>query len=170
MSKLDLSKVWMGLAKSHSGDLFIVGAHDLTGRIYNALDEYPNIRNGTININGFKFGPGLGGSVGAAFVIAHGYNNIHEMKGVTGSWDFDLAVAAKLGDFLKGVGALGKAIDTMDKYKEATYLTEQAIKNLGITQKGIYTFPIPFAGAGLHVWGGFKFGDISVISTGIGVP
>ena len=37
---------------------------------------------------------------------------------------------------------------------------------MGITKPGIYTIPIPSGGWGAHVWGGYKFGDVSVISTG----
>jgi len=34
----------------------------------------------------------------------------------------------------------------------------------------VYTIPIPVAGIGLHVWGGYKFGDVSLFSTGKGIP
>ena len=64
------------------------------------------------------------------FVIAHGFETASEMVGVSGGWDFDVAIGAKLGDFLKGVKGIGKAIDTIEKYKKTRYLTENAIKNL----------------------------------------
>ena len=164
-------KIWTGLAKSHSGDLFLVGAYDVTGKVYNlGWDEESEVKNVVININGYKFGPGLGASVGAVFVIAHGYENAAEMNGVAGGWDFDVSIGAKLGDFFKGVKGLGKVVDTIEKYKKMRYLTENAIKNLGISKPGIYTIPIPFAGAGLHLWAGYKFGDVSVVDTGTGVP
>jgi hypothetical protein len=162
---------WAGLAKAHSGDLFVIGAHDVTGKIYNlGWDEDSEIQNAVININGYKFGPGLGASVGVVFVIAHGYEKAMEMNGVAGSWDFDISLGAKLADFLKGVKGLGKTIDTINKYKKMRYLTENAIKNIGITKPGIYTIPIPLAGIGLHLWAGFKFGDVSVFSVGMGLP
>lgn len=165
-----LRKVWAGLGKAHSGDLFVIGAHDLTGKIYNLGDEVPDIKNAWVNINGWKFGPGLGASVGAVFIIAHGYEKASEMYGDSGGWDFDLAIGAKLGDFFKGVRGLGKAVDSIQKYKKLRYLTENAIKNIGITKPGVYTIPIPLAGVGLHAWGGFKFGGITVPGTGVGVP
>jgi hypothetical protein len=59
----------------------------------------PDVRNAVININGYKFGPGLGASIDAVFVIAHGYSSASLMNGVSGDWDFDLAMGAKLGDF-----------------------------------------------------------------------
>jgi len=110
MSKLDLSKLWMGFAKSHSGDLGFMGAYDLTGKLYNSLDVYPNVRNGVININGVKYGPGLGGSISGVFVIANGYATLKEMEGVNESWDFDIALGAKLDAFLKGMRSLGTTL------------------------------------------------------------
>ena len=37
--------------------------------MYNLGDEIPEVRNAKININGYKFGPGLGASIGAAFCV-----------------------------------------------------------------------------------------------------
>jgi len=170
VSNIPLKDVWAGVAKSYSGDLFVVGAHDLTGKVYNLGDPDKNIRNAIININGYKLGVGLGGSVSGVFVLAHGYRTAQEMNGVSGGWDFDLAIVSKLSDFLKGLKGLGQVIDTMEKYKKMTALTQNVIKNLGITEPGIYTIPIPFTGFGMHVWGGFKFGDVSVFTTGNGIP
>ena len=162
--------VWAGLGKAHSGDLFVIGSHDLTARIYNLGDELSKVRNAVINVNGWKFGAGLGGSVSAVFVIAHGYETAQEMVGVKGDWDFDIAIGTKLGDFLKDVKGLGKVVDSYEKYKKLRYLTENAVKNMGITKPGIYTIPIPFAGVGIHLWGGYAFGDVSLFDTGFGVP
>ncbi len=132
-------------------------------------DELPNVRNAMLNINGYKLGLGLGGSVGAVFILAHGYDTSSEMQGVSGGWDFDIAIMAKLGDFLKGVRDLRNTVDTIQKYKKMRYLTENLIKNMGVTEPGIYTIPIPLAGVGVHLWGGYKFGDVSVLRTGKGI-
>jgi hypothetical protein len=168
-----LRNVWAGIAKSHSGDLFIIGAHDLTGMIYNLGDEIPDVRNAMLNINGYKFGPGLGASIGAALVIAYGYPQAGSMNGVTGGGDFDLAIGAKLGDLLKGIKYLGSTIDTLDKYKKMRYLTENILKTMVVNglpgSSGIITLPIPMAGVGLHAWVGFKFGDVKIWRTGKGI-
>jgi len=165
----ELKRIWVGVAKAHSGDLGIVGAHDTTGIIYNLGDKLPDMRNARLNINGFKFGPGLGGSISAVFVLAHGYDTAEDMNGVTGGWDFDIAIAAKLDSFIKGIRAIGDLVDTLQKYKKMRYLTENLIKNMGITEKGIYTLPIPFVGAGIHLWAGFKFGDVKTSNYGKGI-
>lgn len=164
-----LKNLWAGVAKSHSGDLVIVGAHDLTGMIYNLGDALPDVRNAMININGYKLGLGLGGSITASFVIAHGFSSADAMRGVSGGWDFDVAIAAKLDSFLKGIKGIGQVVDTIQKYKKMRYLTENAIKNLGITEKGIYSIPIPLAGGGIHLWGGYKFGDVKIFRKGTGI-
>jgi len=142
-----------------------MGVHD--GPEY--ADPLPDVRNATININGYKLGVGLGGSITAAFVIAHGYNTADAMNGVSGGWDFDISIGPKLDSFLKGVRGLGKVVDTIQKYKKLRYLTETTIKNIGITEPGIYSFPIPLAGGGIHLWGGFKFGDVRIFRKGKGI-
>jgi len=62
----------------------------------------------------------------------------------------------------------------MDKFCKMNYIASNAIKTtnsvVGGGKKAILTFPIPFAGAGIHVWGGFKFGKVSLLSAGKGVP
>ncbi|PCJ18652.1 MAG: hypothetical protein COB04_06990 [Gammaproteobacteria bacterium] len=167
-----LNNVWAGIAKGHSADLFVAGAFDVTGIVYNLGDNAPNVRNAVLNINGYKFGPGLGGSIGATLVIAYGYPQARDMVGETNGFDFDLAVGVKLGDLLKGLKGIGTALDTLDKFKKIRYVAEQTIKTTmnGVPEsKGIITLPIPLAGAGIHAWAGFKTGKISVFNTGTGI-
>src|SRR5215469_3514152 len=166
-----LRNVWAGLGKSHSGDMFVIGAQDLTAKVYNLGDGAPNIRNAIININGYKFGPGLGADVNAVFVVAVGFENAREMIGVDGAWDFDISLGTKLSDFLKDLNNLGKAIETMEKYEKTRYITENLIKDRKIIKcEGIYTLPLPFAGIGLHLWAGYKFGDVTLFGQGVGIP
>src|SRR5215467_7800569 len=40
-----LRNVWAGLGKSHSGDMFVIGAQDMTAKVYHLGDEGPKIRN-----------------------------------------------------------------------------------------------------------------------------
>lgn len=166
-----LKNVWAGVAKAHSGDLFVVGAHDLTGKVYNLGDGVPDVRNATLNINGFKFGAGLGGSISAVFVLCYGYNSADAMNGVKGGPDFDLALGPKLSSVLKSFEAGTKAVDTVQKYKKTRYIAENLFKNrsLATEDSGIITLPIPLAGVGLHAWGGYKFGEVSIMGKGKGL-
>lgn len=165
-----LKDTWAGIGKSHSGDLFVIGAHDLTAKVYNLGDDLSNVRNAVVNFNGWKFGIGLGADVGAVLVLAHGYSEPKDMIGVSGDKDFDISIGTKLGDFLKDLKYLGKMVEGIEKYKKMRYIVENAIKNRAIAETGLYTIPIPFAGVGLHLWAGYKFGDVNVFSTGVGVP
>ncbi len=166
-----LKNVWAGLGKSHSGDLFVIGAQDLTAKVYNLGDPVSKVGNAIININGYKFGPGLGADVSLVFVVAVGFENARNMIGVDGDWDFDVSLGTKLSDFLKDVKYLGRAIETVEKYEKTKYITENLIKGRKIIKgEGIYTLPIPFAGIGLHLWAGFKFGDVSLFGEGVGIP
>lgn len=166
-----LKNVWAGIAKAHSGDLFVIGAHDLTGMVYNLGDGVPDVRNATLNINGFKFGAGLGGSVSAVFVLCYGYNSADAMNGLTDGRDFDLALGPKLSGYLKSIGGVDDILDTVQKYRKSRYVAENLMKNREIVsgESGIITLPIPAAGVGLHAWVGYKFGEVSIMRTGKGI-
>ena len=165
----NLNNVWAGIAKAHSGDFFLGGAHDLTGIVYNLGDSIPDVRNAVLNINGGKVGPGLGGSISGVFVLCNGYSSAEAMIGSKNGFDFDIALGAKFSDFLKSFRYLGQVVDTVEKYKKTRYLAENLIKNDDFPEGGIYSIPIPLAGAGLHGWVGYKFGDVSIMRTGKGI-
>ena len=123
-------------------------------------------------MNGYKVGPGLGASIGATLIIAYGYSQPRDMIGEVSGFDFDLAVVAKLGDVLKGLNGIGTAIDTLDKFKKIRYAAEQTIKTTmnGMPEsKGIIALPIPMAGVGIHLWLGYKTGNVRIFRTGTGI-
>jgi hypothetical protein len=161
-----LKNVWAGIGVAVSGDLFVVGAHDVSGKIYNLGCNADQVKYAWLSFSGYKFGAGLGGDAGAVFILAHGFEDAMEMNGVDSSWDFDISLGPRLLSSLKGIKTLGKIVDTIEKYKKLRYVTENAIKNLGVTRPGIYTIPIPAAGWGYHLWAGFKFGEIEVSASG----
>lgn len=167
LSEAERSKIWAGIGAGVSGDLFVIGRHSTTAAVYHLVkeDEGP-VRWATINIDGYKFGPGLGASGGGVFVFAYGYDHPSQFQNVSGGWDFDVAIGPKLSAVLKSVSGVNKVIRTMEEYKKLTYAAENIIKNTGITKPGIYTLPIPVGGGGLHLWGGYKFGDVTLIHFG----
>jgi hypothetical protein len=161
-----LSKVWAGIGKVHSGDLFVVGAHDTLAKLYNLGDDWGKVRYAWVNIHGYKFGVGLGASIGLNLVVAYGFDGAGAMKGVDGDKDFDLAFGWKFGDYLKGLKTVGKIVNTLEKYQKVRYSVENLYKNRNFPKTGFYNLPIPFTGWGMHAWGGFKFGDVDLITTG----
>lgn len=156
--------VWAGVGESHSGDLFVIGAHSATVKFFKLTDPWEEARYAWVEISGFKFGPGLGGSAGLAFFLAHGIESPHEFDRPMGGWDFDIALTVKLSGALKGLKGIGKIVDTLEKYKKLRWGAEQLIKNRGALKPGIYSVPI--AGPGMHLWLGFKFGEAELISAG----
>jgi outer membrane protein OmpA-like peptidoglycan-associated protein len=163
-----LKDVWLGIGESHSGDLFVIGAHSAASIVFNLGDEWPNIRWAAVNVSGYKFGPGLGGSVGAAFILVNKVSSVSEFTSLTpGGFDFDASLGAKLKGWLSSLKGVSKVIKTLDDYKKLKYVGEQAIKNRDLAQKGLHAFAVPMAGAGLHLWLGYKFGEVQVIDHGI---
>ena len=43
------------------------------------------------------------------------------------------------------------------------------MKNKAFIKKGVYTIPIPLAGAGVHVWVGRKYAETMVVGSGTGL-
>lgn len=163
------STLWVGIGESHSGDLVAVGRYNWNGRLYRAsADDGGFVDYVDLMADGWKLGGGLGGSVGAIVVVAHGVKSPHEFnkKGEWSDWDLDLAIGGKLGDVLKGLKGIGKIVTTMEKYEELSHAAIEITKNKGFVKKGLYTIPMLGVGAGLHVWTGRKYGDVTVISTG----
>jgi hypothetical protein len=161
-----LKDVWAGLGESHSGDLFIVGAHSSTVKFYNLSDDWENARYAWVEISGYKFGPGLGASASVALFIGNGISEARNFDMPSGGWDFDLALGTQLKNVVKTLKNLKKVINTLEEYKKLRYAVEQVYKNRGALsgKRGIYALPI--AGPGLHVWLGFKFGEAKLISAG----
>ncbi|AQQ06412.1 hypothetical protein B0E33_24830 [Roseibium algicola] len=163
------STLWVGIGESHSGDLVAVGRYNWNGRLYRAsADDNGYVDYVDLMADGWKIGGGLGGSVGGIVIVAHGVKTPSEFnkKGEWSDWDLDLAIAGKLGDVLKGIKGIGKIVNTMEKYEELSHAAIELTKNKGFVKKGLYTIPMLGVGAGLHVWTGRKYGDVSVISVG----
>lgn len=163
-----LKDVWLGVGESHGGDLFIIGAHSAAAIVYNLGDEWPNVRWAAVNVSGYKFGLGLGGSVGAAFILANGISRATEFTSLApGGWDFDASLGMKLKGWLSTLRGVRKVVKTLDQYKKLKYVGEQALKNRDLAKPGLHAFAVPLAGAGLHVWAGYKFGEVQLISHGV---
>ena len=60
-------------------------------------------------------------------------------------------------------------LDKMDDYKKLSYAGEELLKNKAFVKKGVYTIPIPLAGAGVHVWLGRKYAQTMLQSAGTGL-
>lgn len=164
--------IWLGVGESHSGDLVIGGYFNWNARVYRAgLSVAGNIEWADLTSHGFKLGGGLGGSVAAVAVFAHGVETVSQFNTAFswGNMDFDLAFGAQLSSVLKGLKGIGTIVDKMDEYKKLSYAAQELAKNRAFIAKGVYTIPIPMAGTGIHIWVGRKYGEIRVVNAGKGI-
>lgn len=167
--KKRVSDVWLGIGEIHSGDLLVAGYYNWNGRAYRlSADESGHVDYVDLTSHGWKLGPGLGGSGGAVAIFARGIKKPSKFKdGFNwGGADFDLAIGAQLGSALKSLKGVGTVVKTLNDYKKLNYVGQELLKNKAFLKKGVYTIPIPLAGAGLHVWVGRKYGEIMLNSTG----
>lgn len=170
--KKELSNLWLGLGESHSGDLVIGGYFNWNARVYRAGTSVAgNIEWVNLISHGYKLGGGLGGSIGAVAVFAHGIENVSQFTSdfTWGNMDFDLAFGGQLGSVLKGLKGVGTVVEKMDEYKKLSYVAQELAKNRAFIKRGVYTIPIPLAGGGIHIWVGRKYGKISVVDSGTGI-
>jgi len=55
------------------------------------------------------------------------------------------------------------------QYKKLTAVAQELVKNKAFIKKGVYTIPIPLAGAGVHVWIGRKYAETMLVGSGKGL-
>ncbi len=167
-----LEKLWVGIAIAEQTDWAVVGQHTMEVWLHN-MSTFPPKAPIWLQISGYQFGPGGGVSGGLSLVVLHGVSERNELPDVTGGWDFEISIGAKLTGFLKSAKLIkiaktltktGKVLDKK-KYKALKYVGEGIIKNRdAISKPGIITLPIPLLGAGAHLWGGYKFSDVKLLS------
>jgi len=168
-----IKKVWMGVGEAHSGDFVFFGAYNWNAKVINLGDPWPKNRWANLMASGYKIGAGLGGSVGLVAVLGHGFDEANDMNIVQApagwsDFDYDVALVTKLSAWLKGLKGIGKVVDTLQKYKKLSKSADFIYKNWKIYRRGIYTIPIPGAGTGAHLWGGWKAGEVEVTAQGKG--
>lgn len=166
-----LSTLWLGVGEAHSGDLVIAGYFNWNARLYRlGASEGDELEWANLVSHGYKLGGGLGGSGGAVAVFAHGIARPSQFTTAFswGDMDFDLAIGGQLKALLKGLKGIGKVLETMEQYKKLNYAGQELLKNKAFFKKGVYTIPIPLAGAGVHVWIGRKYARTVLQSTGTG--
>jgi hypothetical protein len=163
------SEFWIGVGTGYSGDAFLLGAYAWNARVYRM---HPDADGETewaeLSANGLKVGAGLGGSGDMLLLFARGVKHPSQLA-AAGSWtgaDFDLAFGGELGSALKALKTLGKIVKGVEDWGKIRYVGEQLIKNRAFVRPGLYVFPIPGAGTGMHVWAGNKYGWVNIIRHG----
>jgi hypothetical protein len=103
--KPERSGVWFGFGGQTGGHLVLGGKDTVEACLY-SLEGYRN--RFWMNIDGWRAGPGLGGSIGVVFVVATGGRTPSAFTGMkVGGFDFQANLGGRWGDLAKGLKGLG---------------------------------------------------------------
>jgi hypothetical protein len=181
------SDIWFGIGAQTGGHLAIAGKDTLEACIY-SIQSYND--RFWLNVDGYRLGPGLGGSIGAVLVIVSHLSAPNRLQGQKlSSFDFQAAMVGKWGDLAKDLksfkavqrlASAGHIIDkTMslleyEKTREAIMTTKEVVMATREVmeeseQPVVSVIPIPFAGAGAELslywhWGSLFVHDSTVVS------
>ena len=185
---LDLSKVWFGCVFKWGGHAGVGGVERAMGALVNVSRRESTI----VDLQTFKGGPGLGGSIGFAAMLALGYPTAQSMNGATNDgFDFALSLGGKWEGILKNLGnapkyaeilgTLPKVCKTMGEVSALTKRLKAledlsgrakilaSFSGLGAGESGFAVFDIPGFGTGLEV--GVSFGVTTIINVdGVDAP
>jgi len=105
LKKAERSGIWFGFGGQTGGHLAVAGKDTVEACLY-SLEGYQN--RFWMNIDGYRVGPGLGGSIGVVFVVATGGRSPGAFSGlrITG-FDFQANLGGRWGDLAKGLKGLG---------------------------------------------------------------
>jgi hypothetical protein len=168
------SGLWFGLGGQEGGTLAVVGKDTVEACVY-SLESYHD--RFWMNIDGWRFGLGLGASIGLAVVVATGVEHPTELKDFpVGGFDFQANLAGKWGDLAKAA----KGLNAVRKFASGAKIVDKTISlaeweklrdliwNLSKAAKidshktDVNVMAIPGAGVGLEISGYYGFGSVFV--------
>lgn len=173
---IERSGIWFGFGAQGGGHGAVGGKDTVEACLY-SLESYED--HFWLNIDGWRIGPGLGGSVGVVFVVATGGKSPQAFSGLkVGGWDFQANLGGRWGDLAKGIKGLAgvakfaKAAKFIDKTVEAAKwekmreLVRNAIKAGTLSthpdKPEVNVMGIPGLGVGLEVSVYYGSGDCYV--------
>lgn len=176
--KAEPSGVWFGIGVQGGGHLAIAGKDTVEAWMF-SLESYKN--RFLMNIDGYRIGPGLGGSVGVAIVVGTGGRTPGNFNGTKVSGlDFQANLGGRWGDLAKGAKGLnavrrfanaGKIINktiSFAEWEKTRDIVWNAIKVGQIDTKSakpeINVIGIPGAGTGAELSGYYGWGYVFVHS------
>jgi hypothetical protein len=169
------SGIWFGLGGQEGGHMFVIGKDTVEACLYSAESFYDRM---WLNIDGWRFGPGLGASIGVAFAVATGVHTQKDLDGfqvsgvdfqgnLGGRWG-DIAKFAKELDAVKKIASGAKIIDktlSVAEWEKTRDIIWNAYKATSINSNvGLNVFGIPGAGVGLELSAYWGFGTVSIQS------
>ncbi|HLA96165.1 MAG TPA: hypothetical protein VK612_10620 [Pyrinomonadaceae bacterium] len=122
------SGIWFGVGFQTGGHLFIAGKDTVEACVY-SYESYND--RFWMNIDGYRIGPGLGASVGAAVIVISHCHTPGEVQGFSiNGFDFQANIVGKWGDLAKSA----KTLDTVQKYAKLGTAVDKSISILEWTK------------------------------------
>jgi len=176
--KAEHSGIWFGIGAQGGGHLGVAGKDTVEAWMF-SLESYRN--RFLMNIDGYRLGPGLGGSVGVAIVVGTGSKTPAKFNGMRVSgFDFQASLGGRWGDVAKSakglnavrrIAVVGKFIDKTISFAEWEKIRDMvwnAIKVGQIDTKSekpeINVIGVPLAGGGAEVSAYYGWGHVLVHS------
>jgi len=117
------SGIWYGLGLKGGGHFFAIGKDTIEAWLV-SYDRYED--NFFMNVDGWRVGPGLGGSVGVVLVVVTSLNKPQQLNGhMFGGADFEASLGGRWSSVAKAVDKLQPAMKVL---KGAKRVTKGAIK------------------------------------------
>jgi hypothetical protein len=166
------SGIWFGIGGQTGGHLFVAGKDTVEACLF-SFDSYQ--KRFWLNVDGYRVGPGLGGSIGLVLVIATGAPEPSMLQGlkVTG-WDFQAALAGRWGDLAKaakelkvvrqmasGAKFVDKTISVLE-WEKLRDIINNLRRVLMMEKKDVLVLSIPGAGIGLELSGYYGWGSVHI--------
>jgi hypothetical protein len=170
------SGIWFGFGAQGGGHLAVVGKDTVEALLF-SLESYQD--RFFMNIDGYRVGPGLGGSIGVVFVVATGGRtpSVFQHLKVSGG-DFQANMGGRWGDLAKGLKQLkmiskfanaGRYIDkaiSVAEWEKIRDLIYNAIKAGSINGHSatpeVNVMGIPGAGVGVEISLYYGWGEVQV--------
>ena len=123
------TNIWYGLGVNYGGHWFVIGKHNTHAWLF-SLDNYE--KNFVFTSEGWRVGPGLGGSWGISFIIITSlWDPYHLNSRAKGEVDFQLALGPKWGELLKNakhLKSVQRIVKMLEKAEEGTPLAKHLLK------------------------------------------
>ncbi len=179
------SGIWYGLGLKGGGHFFAIGKDTIEAWLV-SYDTYED--NFFMNVDGWRMGPGLGGSVGVVLVIVTSLARPEGLRGhMFGGADFEASLGGRWSSVAKSLDKLQPAMRVLKGAKHVTKgaikvaeweKTREAVKNaasaLGMkfdaAEPQVNAFGVPGAGIGAEISLFYGWGTVQVHSISSAPP
>ncbi len=168
-----VSGIWFGIGGKEGGQFFLVGKETAVIKMWSwdSMDD-----SFWMSFDGWRLGPGLGGSIGTVVVIITCLVHPRDLQGeIIGGADFNASLGEKWDSFLKPLkeakeltrlGKAAKGLLTVAQWEKMRDLVKDAISAAGIKTAGyapqVVVLDVPGAGWGLEISAFYGLAEVDV--------